>query len=81
MHHLIDWTLGVGAFGVVCGIAAVTDIDDDIGRRIFVAITRPRPLTRDEALTGPPPPRRRRWGVQAPELRDWQRDADLSEVA
>lgn len=75
----LDYLLGIGALGLVG--ALMLRRGEPTGARWAARLAHGRPLTRDEALTGPPPPRRRRWGVQAPELRDWQRDADLSEVA
>ena len=56
--------IGVGAL-VVCLLAAyVCDHDENWPRRLFARLACVRPLRLDEALTGPPQRRPRRWGVQ-----------------
>lgn len=82
MTPFLGYVLGIGAFAVLLGLIAVYDLDDH-GRHVFDRLVGRRPLTREEALSGPSrrPQRRRQWGVHPRGVRDWASDAELHEVA
>jgi len=81
-----DYLLGIGALGVA-GAIIVRD-GEPSGARWADWLAGHRPLRLDEALTGPPPRRPRRWTCddiarfqRINGVRDWATDAELHEVA